>query len=84
MPMHHTLLMQHIPYNYFNNMVQDSTFQPVKAELKDTSHTTTILLVFISADQLTCIEYIHTGLDLSATLVAALQGQIHTSIHPIH
>ena len=62
MPMHHMLLMQHIPYHYFNNMAQDNTFQPVKAILKDASNTTAILLVFISDDRLTSIEHVHIGL----------------------
>ena len=62
MPMHRILLMQHVPYQYFNNMVQDHTFQPVKAILKDASDTTAILLVFISDDQLTSIVHVHIGL----------------------
>ena len=62
MPMHCTLLMQHIPYHYFHNMAQDHAFQPVKAVLKDASNTTAILLVFVSDDQLTSIEHVHIGL----------------------
>ena len=62
MPTCHMLLMQHVPYHYFNNMAQDHAFQPVKAVLKDASDTTAILLVFVSDDQLTSIEHIHTGL----------------------
>ena len=62
MPMHHTFLMQHFPYHYFNNMVQDHAFQTLKAVLKDASDTTAILLVFVSGDHLTSIEHIHIGL----------------------
>ena len=62
MTMHRMLLMQCIPYHYFNNMVQDHAFQPVKAVLKDASDTTTILLVFISDDQLMSIEHVHIRL----------------------
>ena len=62
MPMRHILLMQCIPYHYFNNMAQDHAFQPVKAVLKDASDTTAILLVFVSDDQMTSIEHVHIGL----------------------
>ena len=62
MPMLCTLLMQHIPYHYFNNMMQDHAFQPVNTVLKDASDITAILLVFISDDQLTSIEHVHIGL----------------------
>ena len=62
MPMHRTLLMQCIPYHYFNNMAQDHAFQPVKAVLKDASHTTPVLLVFVSDDQLTSTEHVHIEL----------------------
>ena len=62
MPMCHTFLMQHVPYHYFNNMAQNHAFQPVKAVLKDASDTTTILLVFVSDDQLTSIEHVHIRL----------------------
>ena len=62
MPMHCMPLMQCNPYHYFNNMVQDNAFQPVKAALKDTSDTTAILLVFVSDDQMTSIEHVHIRL----------------------
>ena len=62
MPMHCMLLMQQIPYHYFNNMAQDHGFQPVKAALKDASNTTATLLVFVSDDQMTSIEYVHIRL----------------------
>ena len=65
MPMHRMLLMQHIPYHYFNNMAQDQAFQPVKAVLKDATDTTAILLVFVSDDQMTSIEHIHIVLVVS-------------------
>ena len=72
MLMHCTLLMQHIPYHYFNNMVQDDGFQLVKADLKDTSNTTDILLVFISNNQLTCIKHIYIRL-----MVCHTNGQLY-------
>ena len=62
MPVHCMLLMQHIPYHYFNNMVQDHAFQPVKAVLKDASDTTAILLVFVLDGQMTSIEHVHIRL----------------------
>ena len=69
MPMHH---MQHVPYHYFNNMAQDHTFQPVKTVLKDASDTTTILLVFLSDDQMTSIEHVHIRL-----MVRCIRSQIY-------
>ena len=72
MPMCCMLLMQHIPYQYFNNLVQDHAFQPVKAVLKDASDTTAILLVFISDDQLTSIVHVHIGL-----IVRCISSQIY-------
>ena len=62
MPMHPMLLMQCIPYHYFNNLAQDHAFQPVKAVLTDASNTTVILLVFVSNDQLTSIVHAHIRL----------------------
>ena len=62
MPMRCTLLMQHVPYHYFNNMALDHALQPVKAVLIDASDTTAILLVFVSDDQLTSIEHVHIRL----------------------
>ena len=58
MPMCSTLLIQCVPYHYFNNMAQDHTFQPEKAVLKDASDTTAILLVFVSDGQMTSIEHV--------------------------
>ena len=72
MPLHHTLLMQRVPYHYFNNMVQVQAFQPVKAVLKDASDTTTILLVFVSDDQLTSIEHVDIRL-----MVCCISSQIY-------
>ena len=57
--------MQHIPYQYFNNLAQDHAFQSVKAVLKDASNTTAILLVFVSDDQLTSIVHVHIRLIVS-------------------
>ena len=62
MPMHHTFLMQHVAYHFFNNMAQDHAFQPVKAVLKDASDTPAILLVFISDDQMVSIEHVYIRL----------------------
>ena len=53
-------LMQHIPFPYFPNMVQDRTFQPAKYKWKDISETTAILLVIDA--ELTQIGYVHIGL----------------------
>ena len=61
------LLMQHVPYHYFNNLVQDHTFQLVKAVMKDTSTTTAILLVFLLDDQLTSIKHLHIRLVVCCT-----------------
>ena len=72
MPMHRTLLMQCILYQYFNNIAQDHAFQPVKAVLKDASDTTAILLVFVSDDQLTSIVYVHIRL-----IVCHISNQIY-------
>ena len=71
-PMHHMLLMQHIPYHYIKNMAQDHAFQPVKPVLKDANDTTAILLVFISDDQLMSIEHVHIGL-----MVCCIGSQIY-------
>ena len=62
MPLQHMVKMQHVPYNYFVNLVRENNFQPVGTTMDDASNTTTILLVFMSDDQLQTIEYIHIGL----------------------
>ena len=62
MPLQCTLKMQHVPYNYFINLVWENNFQPVGTIMDDTSNTTAILLVFTSDNQLQAIEYIHIGL----------------------
>ena len=72
MPMHHMFLMQRVPYQYFNNLVQDHAFQPVKAVLKDASDTTAIHVVFISDEQLTSIVHVHIGL-----IVCRISSQIY-------
>ena len=61
MPLQCTLKMQHVPYNYFINLVWEN-FQPVGTTMDDASNTTAILLVFTSDDQWQTIEYIHIGL----------------------
>ena len=66
-PMSHMLLMQCILFDYLNNMVQDHTFQPVKAVLKDATNTTTILLVLLSDNQMTSIEHVNIGLMVRCT-----------------
>ena len=65
--MHYMLLqcmlkMQHVPYNYFINLVRENNFQLVGTIMDDASNTIAILLVFMSDDQLQAIEYIHIGL----------------------
>ena len=62
MPLQHMLKMQHVPYNYFVNLVRENNFQPVGTTMDDASNTTTILLVFISNNQLQTIKYIHIRL----------------------
>ena len=54
--------MEHIPFSYFFNMVDDNASHPPKYELKDASSTTTILLVYTTSNDLTSIEYVHIRL----------------------
>ena len=67
MPLQCMLKMQHVPYNYFVNLVQENNFQPVGTIMDDASNTTAILLVFKSDDQLKTIEYVHVGLVVRCT-----------------
>ena len=67
MPLQHTLKMQHVPYNYFVNLVWENNFQLVGTTMDDASNTTAILLVFMSDDQLQTIEYFHIGLVVHCT-----------------
>ena len=62
MPLQHMLKMQYVPYNYFINLVWKNNFQMVRTTMDDTSNTTTILLVFVSDDELKTIQYIHIRL----------------------
>ena len=62
MPLQHMLKMQHVPYNYFVNLVRENNFQPMGTTMDDASNTTAILLVFMSDDQLETIEYVHIRL----------------------
>ena len=62
MPLQHMLKMQHVPYNYFINLVWENNFQLVGTTMDDTSNTTAILLVCTSDDQLQAIEYFHIRL----------------------
>ena len=58
----HTLKMQHVPYTYFTSLVRENHFQPEGTTMGAASHTTVILLAFLSDDQHKTIEYIHIGL----------------------
>ena len=62
MLLQHTLKMQHVPYTYFTSLIQENNFQLEGVPMDVASHTTTILLVFLSDDQLQTIEYVHIGL----------------------
>ena len=62
MPLQCTLKMQHMPYTYFTSLIQEKNYQLEGTPMDAASHTTTILLVFLSDDQLQTIEYIHIGL----------------------
>ena len=62
MPLQCMLKMQHVPYNYFVNLVRKNNFQPMGPTMDDASNTTAILLVFTSDNQLQTIEYVHIRL----------------------
>ena len=62
MPLQCMLKMQHMPYTYFTSLMWENNFQPEGMPMDTASHTTTILLVFLLADQLQTIKYIHIGL----------------------
>ena len=57
-----TLKMQSVPYTYFTCLGQENNFQPEGMPMDAASHTTAILLVFLSDNQLQTIEYVHIGL----------------------
>ena len=57
-----TLKMQHMPYIYFTSLLHENHFQLEGTTMDVASHTTAILLVFLSDDQHETIEHIHTGL----------------------
>ena len=61
-PLQHTHKMQHVPFTYFTSLVHENRFQPEGMTMEVASHTTVILLVFLSDDQHEAIEYIHIGL----------------------
>ena len=61
MPLQCMLKMQCMPHTYFTSLIQENNFQPEGMPMDIASHTTTILLVFLSDDQLQTIEYIHIG-----------------------
>ena len=67
MPLQCMLKMQHVPYNYFINLVWENNFQLVGTTMDDASNTSAILLVFTSDDQLQTIKYIHIGLVVHRT-----------------
>ena len=67
LPLQHTLKMQHVPYTYFTSLVHENYFQPEGMTIDAASHTTAILLVFLSDDQHKTIEYIHIGLVVRCT-----------------
>ena len=54
--------MQHVPYTYFTSLAHESHFQPEGTTMDVASHTTAILLVFLSDDQHETIKYVHIGL----------------------
>ena len=58
----HTLKMQCVPFTYFTSLVHENHFQPEGTTMDVASHTTAILLVFLSDDQQETIKYIHIGL----------------------
>ena len=62
MPLQYTLKMQCMPYNYFTSLIQENNFQLEGMPMDTANHTTTILLLFLSDNQLQTIEYIHIGL----------------------
>ena len=62
LPLQCTLKMQHVPYIYFTSLVCENHFQPEGTTMDTASHTTAILLVFLSDDQHEAIEYVHIGL----------------------
>ena len=62
LPLQHTLKMQHVPYTYFTSLVHENHFQPEEMTIDTASHTTAILLVFLSDDQHETIKYVHIGL----------------------
>ena len=62
MPLQCTLKMQHMLYTYFPSLIRENNFQPEGMPMDTASHTTAILLVLLSDDQLQTIEYVHIGL----------------------
>ena len=62
LPLQCTLKMQCVPYTYFTSLVHENHFQPEGMTMDVASHTTAILLVFLSDDQHETIKYIHIGL----------------------
>ena len=62
MLLQHTLKMQCVPYTYFTSLIWENNFHPEGTLMDMASHTTTVLLVFLSDNQLQTIEYVHIGL----------------------
>ena len=51
-----------VSFTYFTSLVCENHFQPEGKTMDAASHTTAILLVFLSDDQHETIEYVHSGL----------------------
>ena len=62
MPQCHSLKMQHLPYQYFCNLVSNNAFTPPNPKLKDASSMTALLLIFTTSTDLMSIEYVHIDL----------------------
>ena len=67
LPLQCTLKMQHVPYTYFTSLVRENHFQPEGTTMDAASHTTAILLVFLSDYQHKTIKYINIGLVVCCT-----------------
>ena len=57
-----TFKMQCVPFTYFTSLVCENHFQPEGMTIDAASHTTAILLVFLSDYQHKTIKYIYIGL----------------------
>ena len=57
MPPCHSLKIQHIPYQYFSDLVNNNIYTPPNPKLTHTSTTTDLLLIFTTNVDLMTIEY---------------------------